>query len=917
MFAAGTILLFSFGYLGGLFAIAYFGDRRAEQGRSIISNPYVYALSLAVYCSAWTFYGSVGQAATSGIGFLPIYLGPTLVVTIGLVVIKKIIRICKMHRITSIADFIASRYGKSAFLGGMVTVIAVLGIIPYISLQLKAISTSFALISRYPDFRSFTMPESTAFYQETAFYVALVLAVFAILFGTRHLETTERHEGLVAAIAFESLVKIVAFVTVGAFITFGLFDGFRDLFARARALSDFKAMLTIGDSPGNYMGWSMYLLLSGLVVVFLPRQFQVTVVENVNEKHLNKGVWLFPLYLLCINIFVLPIAIAGRLVFADAGVEADFFLLALPMQSESWVLAVLSYIGGMSAATGMVIVETIALSTMICNDLVMPFLLRRAVVRFAIGQDMSRVLLSIRRWSIVLVLLLGYAYFHFIAEFYSLVSIGLISFVAVAQFAPAFIGGMYWKGGTRLGAIAGLFAGFGLWGYTLVLPSIAQAGFISDRFLTDGPFGLALLHPFALLGIDIAMFPDDHIAHAVFWSLLANTAVYVGVSLFSRVQTAEQTQALLFVDIADSSETAKRVAFWKGTARVPDLRMLLIQFLGKPRAMEALSKYGKRRHIDWESAASADADFVRYAESLLAGVIGSASARAVVASVVKEEPLSLDEVMGILNETRQAIAHSRELEKATTELREANERLKEMDRIKDEFMSTVTHELRTPLTAIYSIAEILHDHADLAPERLKEFSAIIIKESQRLTRLINQVLDFQKIESGALQWQRGPVNMIEVIQDSVAATSQIVHDKRMQIQTRLPERCPTITGDRDRLVQVLVNLISNAVKFCDEGIGRIDIGLRVERYLLRVDVTDNGIGISKDDQSIIFNEFRQVSQPARGRPAGSGLGLSIAQKIIRYHGGRIWVTSSVGQGSTFSFTLPLLPENRYRALGDN
>lgn len=905
MLTTGVILLCSFGYLGGLFAIAYFGDRRAAAGRSIISNPYVYALSLAIYCSAWTFYGSVGSAAAGGMGFIPIYLGPTLMAALGLLLIKKTIRICKAHRITSIADFIASRYGKSAFLGGLVTVIAVLGIIPYIAVQLKAISTSFALISHYPDFRSAVQTTPMAFYQETAFYVALVLALFAILFGTRHLETTERHEGLVAAIAFESIVKLLAFVVVGGLITFVMFDGFRDLFARARVLPDVEKILTFGDRAGNYLGWSMYLLLSMTVVICLPRQFQVTVVENVNEDHFEKAAWLFPLYLLCINIFVLPVAIAGRLVFADGTAEADSFILTLPMHAGSQLLVLMAYIGGISAATGMVIVETIALSTMICNELVMPVLLRLPGVRLAPRRDMSGVLLAIRRGSIVVVLLLGYVYFHFFGSFYSLVSIGLVSFVAVAQFAPAFIGGIYWKGGTRAGAIAGLLAGFCLWGYTLVLPSIAQAGFITDCFVSKGLLGLAFLKPFSLLGIDIALHAGDPVAHAVFWSLMVNTAVYVAVSLFSHASTTEQTQALLFVDIPAYPKTSKLAAFWKGTAHVPDLRSLLVQFLGKARVKEALTLYGKRRFIDWEAAATADADFVRYVESLLAGVIGSASARVMVASVVKEEPLTIEEIMGILDETRQVIAHSRELEKVTAELRAANERLKEMDRLKDEFMSMVTHELRTPLTAICSIAEILHDHTGLPSDQLEAFAAIIIKEGRRLTRLINQVLDFQKIESGAAEWQHEPLEMIEVIQDSIAATERIVRDKRMRIRLQIPENCPAIVGDRDRLVQVLVNLISNAVKFCAEDTGVIDIVLRVGQEALQVDVADNGAGIAADEQAIIFDEFRQVSQPTRGRPTGSGLGLAIARKIVDHHGGRIWVTSGVGQGATFSFMLPL------------
>ena len=543
MLTTGNILLISFAYVGLLFAIAHMADRRASQGRSIISNPYIYALSLAVYCTAWTFYGSVGRAAAGGLAFLPTYIGPTLLCTLGWVVLRKIIRISKIHRITSIADFIASRYGKSGALASMVTIIAALGIIPYIALQLKAISMSFNIINQYPLIvmpRYF--PEISAF-EDTAFYVAIILAVFAILFGTRHLDATERHEGVVAAIAFESIVKLVAFVLVGLFVTH-MFQGIDNLFAHASALPRIQEIFISDIHSGHYFGWSLEILLSMLALICLPRQFQVIVVENVNEDHLQKAIWLFPLYLLAINLFVLPIAVGGSLHFTS-GVDADTFVLTLPIAMRQAALTLIVFIGGMSAATGMVIVETVALSTMICNDLVMPVLLRLPSDAIARRRDLSAVVLNIRRGVIFLVLFLAYAYFHFIGEAYALVSIGLISFVAVAQFAPAMLGGIFWKQATRTGAMCGLTAGFAVWGYTLVLPSLAEAGLIDPQPITAGLFGLAALKPFPLFGLEGL----DPIAHAVFWSLLLNTGLYVGVSIFSRQSALEHTQAVLFVDV--------------------------------------------------------------------------------------------------------------------------------------------------------------------------------------------------------------------------------------------------------------------------------------------------------------------------------------------------------------------------------
>jgi len=900
MLKTETILFFAFGYMGLLFGIAYFGRIRAESGRSVVSNPYIYALSLAVYCTAWTFYGSVGRAAQKGIGFLPIYIGPTLTAVMAWIVLRKIIRISKNHRITSIADFIASRYGKSATLAGTVSVIAVLGVLPYISLQLKAISTSFLLIQEYPR-TDLPIPfADLPVLGDTAFYVALLLALFSILFGTRHLDTTERHEGLVTAIAFESLVKLIAFIAVGVFVTYGLYDGFGALFEKARSVPDINKLFTLGDETGTYMDWIIHIGLSMMAVICLPRQFHVAVVENVNEEHLKKAAWLFPLYLLAINIFVLPIAFGGLMHFPEGQIEADTFVLTLPMAMGKKELALLAFIGGMSAATGMVIVEAIALSTMICNDLVMPVLLRLPKTTLSPHTDMSTLLLNVRRASIVLLLLLGYGYFRYVGEYYSLVSIGLVSFVAVSQFAPAILGGLYWKTGNKSGALCGLIAGFLIWGYTLVFPSIVQAGVLPLRLVTEGPFGIHWLRPFHLFG----MAGFDHISHSVFWSLLANVSVYISVSLFTRQTALEHTQAALFVDVFEYSEDVGRSYVWKGTASVPGLRSLLERYLGRKRAHKELTRYAVAHHVDWEKNLTADADLVSHVESLLAGAIGSSSARVLIASVVKEEPLGIGEVMNILDETRQVIRYSHELERATSDLKAANERLKELDRLKDEFISTVTHELRTPLTSVRSLAEILHDNPDLEKKQHQQFAEIIIKESERLTRLISKVLDVQKIESGAMDWQISRVGLSGVIYDAVTATHRLVQEKHIKLTVNLPESVPAVNGDRDRLMQVIINLISNAVKFCDSNSGKIDVTLSVQTDHLQVDVKDNGIGINEEDQKIIFNKFRQIKNSRKGRPAGTGLGLAITQHIVDFHSGKLSVKSEPGRGATFSFTLP-------------
>src|SRR5512134_3039803 len=317
MLQGWVIAVTSFGYLGLLFAIAYYADKRADAGRSLIANPYIYALSLAVYATAWTFYGSVGRAASDGVGFLPIYIGPTLMIALWWLVMRKVLRISKENRITSLADFIASRYGKSALLGGVVTVIAVVGILPYISLQLKAISSSFTIVLQYPEIVIPAKLGTAPLLQDTALWVALILAAFTILFGTRHLDAAEHHEGMVAAIAFESLVKLLAFLAVGAWVTWGMYNGFADIFDRAAGAPRLDALLTLGGAAGTYGTWFSLTFVSMLSIMLLPRQFQISVVENVNENHITKATWLFPLYLLAINVFVLPIAFGGLMHFPD------------------------------------------------------------------------------------------------------------------------------------------------------------------------------------------------------------------------------------------------------------------------------------------------------------------------------------------------------------------------------------------------------------------------------------------------------------------------------------------------------------------------------------------------------------------------------------------------------------------------
>ncbi len=860
------ILAASFGYLCVLFALAYWGDKQADRGYGpLLGNPYIYAFSIAVYCTSWTFYGSVGRAASSGLGFLPIYLGPTLTFALGLFVLRKILRISKAHAITSIADFISSRYGKSHLLGGLVTVIAVVGIMPYISLQLKAVSNSFDVLLHYPNLGAATGFHGTPVIGDTALYVTFVLTAFAILFGTRHIEATEHHQGMVAAVAFESVVKLVAFVAVGMFVTFGLFDGFGDIFSRAAAMPGVKKLMTL-EPVGT--GWASLTFLSMTAVICLPRQFQVTIVENNDESHLDKALWLFPLYLLLINIFVLPIAFGGLLLFPDGSVDADIFVLAIPMAEERPWLALLVFIGGLSASTAMVIVATIALSTMVCNDLIMPLLLRFAWLHLADREDLSALLLFIRRSAIIVILILGYLYFRLIGESYALVTIGLVSFAAAAQFAPVIVGGIFWKRGSRRGALAGLSSGFLMWAFTLVLPSLVRSGWLPDTIIDQGLMGIGLLKPYALFGLEGL----DPISHSLFWTMLVNVGSYVAVSLFDRQSSTERIQATLFVEVY--SQTGEIARHWRGQAKAADLRNLAQRFIGAERADAAFDQHIRQRGLIPAKVEQADAEMIQFVERLLAGAIGAASARVMVASNVKgsDVELNVEEIMEMLDETSQVLEYSRqleqkseELEAATRDLQAANEQLKELDRMKDEFLSTVTHELRTPLTSIRSFSEILHDSPDLDAEERQEFLAIIIRESERLTRLINRVLDLAKMESGRMEWQMGDVDLREIVTEALATLGQVFENRDVELVVDLPDSVPVVHADRDRLVQVVINLLSNAEKFCDPDEGRVEVALKVAAAGITCSVADNGHGIPREDHKSVFEKFHQVGAGVTGQ----------------------------------------------------
>jgi signal transduction histidine kinase/Na+/proline symporter len=887
-------------YLCLLFGVAYYAEYRQRKGRSLINNPYVYALSLAVYCTAWTYYGSVGQASTRGIEFLAVYIGPTITAALFWPVLRKIIRICKTQRINSLADFISTRYGKNFSLAVLVTILCMIGIIPYIALQLKAISTSMHILSG-------TTAHSglIGILSDNTIYIAVALAGFIILFGTRSIDASEKHEGLVAAVAFESIIKLLAFLVAGIFVTFGLFNGFGDIFTRAAANEDLARLFRF-NGEGAYTTWTGLVLLSMLAVVFLPRQFQLGVVENVQENHLKKAIWLFPLYLFLITIFVLPIAFGGKLLMGNTGVNADTFVLSLPLQHGAGLLSLFIFIGGFSAASSMIIVETIAISTMMSNNIATPLLLTTRNFKTKGDGQLTNTILNIRRFSIFLIIALAFLYDKLVAQHFTLVSIGMVSFAAVSQLAPAVLGGIYWKYASQKGAMAGILTGFVIWFYTAVIPSMASAGFVDMSVIEQGPFGIAWLKPLSLFGME----GMDSITHCFFWSMFFNILVFVTVSLNSHRSAREIYQAEIFVDIFRHSGPGDTHAVWKGTAYLPDLNSLLANFLGKERAEKIISSYAARHKISLESK-KADPRLVTFSEKVLSGVIGSASARIMVSSVTKEEELKIGEVMHILRESQQMIELNKELRKKSTELQKATEQLtlvnaqlKDMDEVKDEFLYTVTHELRTPLTSIRAMAELVHDNDDMEEEQRQEFLSGIIKETERLSHLITQVLNLERYESGRQQLNLTPVVLNELISDSIRSVTGMALEKKISIEKQIPDSMFIVRCDADLVQQVMNNLLSNAIKFVEEDTGVIRVGIFSGEGEVQVWVEDNGKGIGKELHELVFDKFFQARNQTLKKPQGSGLGLAICKKIVEMHQGKIWVESEIGKGSRFIFTLP-------------
>lgn len=645
MIQGWVLLLVSMGYVGVLFAVAYLGDLRGATPRWRWARPLIYSMALAVYCSSWTFYGAVGTAARTGLGFLPIYFGPLLMLMFGWRILERLVLISGEHRIVSIADFLSSRYGRAPGLAALVAVVAVIAAVPYIALQFKAVAMSVEVLAPGSD---------DALFADPALYVALLLAMFAILFGTRQIDATEHHRGMVLALALESLVKLFAFVAIGVFALLHL-PGTASLGERVTEAA------RVVTAPGLPTGFVAQTLIAFAAIICLPRQFHVAVVECQDPADIRSARWLFGAYLVVFSLFVVPITLAGQSLLAGSEASPDTYVLALPLALDREWLALLAYIGGFSAATGMVIVSSVALATMVSNDLVMPLLLRNDVL--AESGSIDRQVLWVRRATILAVALMAYAYHRGAAAAGdSLAQHGLLAFVAVAQFAPALIGGLYWRGASRPGAFAGLLLGALTWAYTLLLPALTQSSDIGADWIAHGPFALSWLRPQQLFGLS----GWDPLTHGVFWSLLFNVGALFLVSARRRPRLQEQLLATTYLD-PYAQRSPLGPGGWAGSIRSGDLLALAERILGERHARRAFDDYAQSHGGNWQPEQLADRALMQFTERLLASAIGAASARLTLTSALRGSGMELGEVVSLLDEASQELRFNRQVLSTTLE----------------------------------------------------------------------------------------------------------------------------------------------------------------------------------------------------------------------------------------------------------
>ncbi|KFE99742.1 sodium:proline symporter [Chryseobacterium formosense] len=883
-FALFFVVLF---YLALLFLVAHLAEKK--KSKLWINNPYIYTLSLSVYCTAWTYYGSIGVAATSGLNYLPIYIGPIMVIPAWIYINTRIVRIARVNKISSVADFISLRYGNSRSFSAIITIVCLLAIVPYIGLQIKAISETFHLVTETSISQNILTDNAT--------FVVVLIALFASYYGTKYVDASEKRLGIISAIALESFLKLFFIIILGIFVIYFVFDGFSDIYEKASKFEDFKQKNTFNGTDGA-MNWMVLCLISGTAICILPRQFHTAIVENRQEKHIKTAIWFFPLYLLIFTIFIFPIAWGGRLVFNGQNVNPEFYSILIPQYFNNTWITVFVFLGGLSSSISMIIISAITLSIMLSNNLIIPYGL---LGKFKSENEVqnTRNITNIRKFSIFALVIMAFVFYKYFILKTSLDSVGLISFVVIGQLAPAFFGAIFWRRGTYKGAVIGLLAGLAICYFGLIIPQYYFSynqelkGILREMYDSFDFFKISFL---------------GRIPQIFFWSMLVNTGLFAIISVSVKGNYRERNFAELYVDIDKYIQNHENAFIWRGTAYVSDIKNILERFLGKTKTEQALRIFNLKYNIDSQTE-TADSRFIKFSENLLAGRIGTASAKILIEGVTKEDKISLKEVLNILEESKENIIlnkklteQSQELQKLSNDLRTANQSLIIKDRQKDDFLDSVAHELRTPITAIRSAGEILADDDDIPLDIKKEFLNNIITESDRLSEIINDILYLDKLQHGEIALHIQQNNIIETYKKALNPILHLIQQKNIHLSEVNLLNQYLFEYDGARMIQLFQNILGNALKFTDEQ-GTIQTKLYEKENKLVITIFNTGKHIPAEDLEMIFDKFYQSKNQNILKPTGSGLGLAISKKIIEAQGGTIKAENS-GLGVTFTITLP-------------
>lgn len=883
-FALFTVVLF---YLALLFLVAHLAEKK--KSKLWINNPYIYALSLAVYCTAWTYYGSIGVAATSGLNYLPIYIGPIMVIPTWIYINTRIVRISRVNKISSLADFISLRYGNSRSFSAIITIVCLLAIVPYIGLQIKAISETFHLVTETAMSKNILTDNAT--------FVVVLIALFSSYYGTKYVDASEKRLGIISAIALESFLKLFFIIILGFFVIYFVFDGFSDIYEKASKFEDFKEKNTFNGIEGA-LNWMVLCMISGTAICILPRQFHTAIVENRQEKHIKTAIWFFPLYLLIFTIFIFPIAWGGRLIFDGQNVNPEFYSILIPQHFNNTWITVFVFLGGLSSCISMIIISAITLSIMLSNNLIIPYGL---LGKFKSENEVqnTRNITNIRKFSIFALIIMAFVFYKYFILKTSLDSVGLISFVVIAQLAPSFFGAIFWRRGSYKGAVIGLLAGLAICYFGLIIPQYYFSynqelkGFLRDIYHSFGFFTIPYL---------------GKIPQIFFWSLLVNTGLFSIISVSSKGNYRERNFAELYVDIDKYIQNHENAFIWRGTAYISDIKNILERFLGKSKTEQALRIFNLKYNID-SQAETADSRFIKFSENLLAGRIGTASAKILIEGVTKEDKISLKEVLNILEESKENITlnkklteQSEELQKLSNDLRKANESLIIKDHQKDDFLDSVAHELRTPITAIRSAGEILADDDDIPLDIKREFLNNIITESDRLSEIINDILYLDKLQHGEIVLHIQENNILETYKKALNPLLHLIQQKNIHLSEVNLLNNFLFEYDEARMIQLFQNILGNALKFTDEQ-GTIQTKLAEKENQLIIKIFNTGKHIPEEDLEMIFDKFYQSKNQNILKPTGSGLGLAISKKIVEAQGGTIKAENS-GLGVTFTIILP-------------